>query len=328
LFLFSCSLIPISTAGDHPSTSTQKPTLVITEPSAPETVPTGPEINFKNGLYGKLFIGSYKGNYIEINFSGNHTTPFFVGEYCIVVPSSPLSVCTTHHPNGTRLLNLRDLDTQETFAPFPQVEGWSMDISSSNEVLNFGYVNKQTGNWNIQSYSLKSRKIVSTFSYKYENKIRINPDTLSNNLDQMVGIDVSENIPSTYDDWWFIFDVKTGVHQSIDIPDGIYATEDIEWAPDDHALALLGARAEDQIEHAGAITCSKTLLIYYPKGESSTLSISSPGNQCFTPFRFYANHHLWSGDGTKIALPLGRRNICIVDFSENQNECVLITSYP
>lgn len=321
-----------------PSTSTPTPQKIHATATIEQTIPVTqtPIIDLNDSLEtgnfvlsdgrftGNLFVGvSGFGVYYHFDFDENRISQIKLPEDCQMLTTGKEAICRDSvlvDDLWDESYSLYNVSTNEKQNPFINDYGkWI--LTSSGHIIES--VDVLDGIETIESYDLVTKEVIQIGTFE-DRKNRLLSPFLSNSGKQMVGVEYGHD-PWLLDSRWYFMERGSMTPESILIPEPLYATTDsVAWAPDDSRVVLLAAWDDVETQSEGPL-CGKEILLFDPK----TKSVESIGgvlpDRCITEFIFYP-HQVWSPDGSKIVLVLDQQDICIMDLSQKEVSCQMITN--
>jgi len=270
-------------------------------------------------LEGKLFLGSFhKGNYVMMDFNKKSISTLYLPQSCYFLVKHMESICEQRIDSISSmvyLLNHKNGEKDYFLGKYPS----SWEIINDNTII--GYIEKGNGKTILKSYNIEKKEITEIYEYNLLNGRYLIP-SVSNSLQDMIGIDYKDN-QNDLDNTWYMVPVNGNDIYKTNIPEDIVALNEIVWAPNDRYVVLLGYNRNKKNPSKEIFPCGTTVILYNPHQETDTKMIDMPSGRCITPFSLYYNH-LWSPDGTKLAIVLDERDICISDQADDFSKCLLI----
>jgi WD40 repeat protein len=280
-------------------------------------------VHFTDTLKGSLFAGSpTNGEYIEIDFDADQLLRHVIPMHCQLVPNYLKAVCEVDPKTDMSGIYMYDLSTKKNEFTEPDAVGrW--DLTSSDQLLAYTVSGPNGMGTFIRAYDFEANSSIDIGLFDNRNS-KLSLPWLSNSASFLVGVDFDG--PYDEDDSWYEMDAGLMEVKPIAVPQNIAATESVEWSPDDSLIAFIGVYRDDVRAKPGALTCGSVVLIYNPMEKDTKTLVKVPEGRCYDPF-FIHPRSIWSPDGSKLALVLDRKDICIVDVLESEPNCALITNY-
>lgn len=281
------------------------------------------DIDFPTELQGKLIIGSGDlEQYFELNFDQPKIIYYKIPSNCLLVGNGREAICDIDSYSDKSIVYIYDLTNSQKIFPFDSAGGrWQ--LTSSERLLQYMRVDQSQIMIDVYDFDAKRSYYMGEFNH---NGGRLFVPSISNTANSLIGLDNNQELGWEYDDQWYFMDTDELIFEPVIVPANIAATDSIEWSPDDTRIALIGFYRDDEIGHAGTLTCGKEVLIYDPIAHVIRKSIKTPEKRCITPTNIFYSHHMWSPDSSKLVLVLDTIDICIIDFTKDNSTCTLITN--
>ncbi len=326
MFLLMIMLTSCQTGAEQvmlPTEAKHIETLEITARATDISKTATPEVilpfNFVSELQGRLFVGSYgTGIYWGLDFENQKTDKYKLPYLCQLLSNAKQAVCISD--SKTNEMYIYDVVEAEKVFVFEQKGGKWMLTSSESLVE---YAISETDGISIYTYDFED----STSSYvgKFDDtEEKLYRPLISNSGNHIIGLNDKDSTLGEYESW-FLVDTDSMMSNTVSVPENIVATYSTEWSPDDTMIAMIGVYKDDESSrHVGTLACEREVLIYDPKLKQIQQSIKVPDKRCSTALATHP-HHIWSPDSSRIALVLDQQDICVIDLSEDETNCHLIT---
>jgi WD40 repeat protein len=283
---------------------------------------TSANIEFPAELTGRIFVGSSEsGKYIKLDFDEKKIVPYNLPRRCQLLSNGQTAICEQASLPIESTPYIYNVPNSQRNFIFSQ-QGGRWFLTSSDNLLVYATIKEQI--ISLDAYDL-SAKIVFHIG-EFDNKeMQLAIPHVSNSGELMIGLN-HQSLQWEHDDSWYLMHADTLKDEPLIISETVAATDSIEWSPDDTVVALVGFYQDDEIGHAGTVTCGKEIFFYDPIARTVKTTVMAPANRCITPIGFYPNH-IWAPDSSKIAVILDHQDICVADLSENPSDCHIITNY-
>ena len=280
------------------------------------------DINYIPELFGNLYVGSSDiGQYVSIDFDKKTASRMHLPRDCYLLSNGQKAVCEVREFSDIKEIYVLDVLTgHRDFSDKRDVGRW--ELTSSERFLK--YMRSDPGGGIL----LEMYDFTSLESYtvgKFDDKeTMLSFPWISNSGQIMIGVNF-EDKGMEFDDRWYRMNIKDMKEEPIHIPANIVATDSVEWSPDDALAALVGFYRDDKDPTVGTLRCTKVVLFYDPNSQVIKFSVQVPEGQCITPIALYQDS-IWSPDSSKLALVLDQRDICVVDVTKYNPDCVLMNN--